>query len=140
VAAGSSQQALLEDIVGRPLDAMGLAVGDVEIYATELHNPEITEAAGGGDVPERNYRMLAGLGVVRGELARDAMADFVRAHGLPGFSPTQGHIASAIPWLPHALRRFALGELTRTMLLAKGSLFLGRMTRLWDGASITLEA
>ena len=26
------------------------------------------------------------------------------------------------------------------MLLAKGSLFLGRMTRLWDGASITLEA
>jgi hypothetical protein len=26
-----------------------------------------------------------------------------------------------------------------TMLMAKGSLFLGRMTRLWDGASITLE-
>jgi hypothetical protein len=25
------------------------------------------------------------------------------------------------------------------MLMAKGSLFLGRMTRLWDGASITLE-
>ncbi len=24
-------------------------------------------------------------------------------HGLPGFSPTQGHIASAVPWLPHAL-------------------------------------
>ncbi|MFI5393161.1 MAG: DUF5940 domain-containing protein [Myxococcota bacterium] len=23
--------------------------------------------------------------------------------------------------------------------MAKGSLFLGRMTRLWDGASITLE-
>jgi hypothetical protein len=26
-----------------------------------------------------------------------------------------------------------------TMLLAKGSLFLGRMTQLWDGASIVLE-
>ena len=26
------------------------------------------------------------------------------------------------------------------MLMAKGSLFLGRMTQLWDGASITLEA
>jgi hypothetical protein len=25
------------------------------------------------------------------------------------------------------------------MLFAKGSLFLGRMTRLWDGASFTLE-
>ena len=68
------------------------------------------------------------------------MPDFVRDHGLPGFSPTQGHIASAIPWLPHALARFRAGDLERTMLLAKGSLFLGRMTRLWDGASITLEA
>jgi len=139
VASGSSQQALLEDIVGRPLDAMGRSVGDVDVYATELHNPEITEAAGGGNVPERNYRMLAGLGVVRGELARDGLAEFVRAHGLPGFSPTQGHIASAIPWLPHALRMFDAGELGSTMLMAKGSLFLGRMTRLWDGASITLE-
>jgi hypothetical protein len=25
------------------------------------------------------------------------------------------------------------------MLIAKGSLFLGRLTRLWDGASVTLE-
>ncbi len=63
----------------------------------------------------------------------------MRSHGLPGFSPTQGHIASAIPWLPHALRAFERGELHTTMLMAKGSLFLGRMTRLWDGASITLE-
>jgi glycine/sarcosine/betaine reductase complex component C subunit beta len=140
VGAGSSQQALLEDIVGRPLDTMGRSVRDVEVYATELHNPEITEASGGGDVPERNYRMLAGLGVVRGELSRDELDGFVRGHGLPGFAPTQGHIASAIPWLPHALRRFGSGDLGTTMLFAKGSLFLGRMTRLWDGASITLEA
>ena len=32
---------------------------------------------------------------------------FARAHGMPGFSPTQGHIASAVPWLPHALARDA---------------------------------
>jgi hypothetical protein len=25
------------------------------------------------------------------------------------------------------------------MLIAKGSLFLGRLTRLWDGVSVTLE-
>jgi hypothetical protein len=25
------------------------------------------------------------------------------------------------------------------MLIAKGSLFLGRLTRLWDGASVVLE-
>ena len=140
VAAGSSQQKLLEDIVGAPLDAMGRRIDEIDVYATELHNPEITEPAGGGDVPGRNYRMLAGLGVVRGELERDDIEGFARAHGLPGFSPTQGHIASAVPWLPHALGRVRAGELETTMLLAKGSLFLGRMTRLWDGASIVLEA
>jgi hypothetical protein len=32
------------------------------------------------------------------------------------------------------------GTLGRTMLLAKGSLFLGRLTRQWDGVSVTLEA
>jgi betaine reductase len=136
---GSSQQALLEDIVGAPLAAMGRRIADIDRYATELHNPEITESSGGGDVPDRNYRMLAGLGVVRGDLTRDELLPFVRSHGLPGFSPTQGHIASAIPWLPHALRGFERGDLHTTMLMAKGSLFLGRMTRLWDGASITLE-
>jgi len=139
VGSGNSQQALLEDIVGRPLEAMGRRLTDVDVYATELHNPEITEPAGGGDVPDRNYRMIAGLGVVREELAREEIPGFAREHGLPGFSPTQGHIASAVPWLPHALERFASGELRTTMLLAKGSLFLGRMTRLWDGASVTLE-
>lgn len=139
VGAGSSQQALLEDIVGTPLTTMGRKITDIDVYATELHNPEITEPAGGGDVPDRNYRMLAGLGVVRGELEREAIETFGAEHGLPGFSPTQGHIASAVPWLPHALERFRRGELDSTMLLAKGSLFLGRMTRLWDGASITLE-
>lgn len=139
VASGSSQQALLEDIVGAPLAAMGRTIADIDRYATELHNPEITESSGGGDVPDRNYRMLAGLGVVRGDLTKEGLLPFVRSHGLPGFSPTQGHIASAIPWLPHALRAFERGELHTTMLMAKGSLFLGRMTRLWDGASITLE-
>jgi betaine reductase len=130
---------LLEDILSKPLDALGLSILDIDRYATELHNPEITQPAGGGDVPERNYRMLAGIGVIRGELTKDDIAGFDRERGLPGFSPTQGHIASSIPWLPHAVSRFRAGTLRRTMLLAKGSLFLGRMTRLWDGASIVLE-
>jgi betaine reductase len=84
--------------------------------------------------------MLAGIGVVRGELDRDEIPGFARAHGMPGFAPTQGHIASAVPWLPHALARMREGSLHRTMLLAKGSLFLGRLTRQWDGVSITLES
>jgi betaine reductase len=139
VGAGARPQAQLTALVGDPLDALGIAITDVGTYATEIHNPEITEPQGGGDVADRNYRMLAGLGVVRGELDKTAIPAFARAHGMPGFAPTQGHIASAVPWLPHALARMAAGDLHRTMLIAKGSLFLGRLTRLWDGASVVLE-
>ena len=53
---------------------MGLTIGDVDRYATEIHNPEITEPQGGGDVADRNYKMLAGLGVVRGEMERADIA------------------------------------------------------------------
>jgi betaine reductase len=140
VEAGTAPQAQLEALVGSPLDAMGIGIADVGTYATEIHNPEITEPQGGGDVPDRNYKMLAGLGVVRGELERSDIGGFARAHGMPGFSPTQGHIASAVPWIPHALAAMRAGDLHRTMLIAKGSLFLGRLTRLWDGVSVTLEA
>lgn len=140
VGAGEAPQAQLEALVGSPLDALGLGVTDIDTYATEIHNPEITEPQGGGDVADRNYRMLAGLGVVRGEWDRSDIPGFARAHGLPGFSPTQGHIASAVPWLPHALGRFERGQIRRTMLIAKGSLFLGRLTHLWDGVSVTLES
>lgn len=140
VDAGGSPQAQLEALVGEPLDRLRIGIGDVGTYATEIHNPEITEPQGGGDVPDRNYRMLAGLGVVRGELDKAGIPGFSRAHGMPGYSPTQGHIASAVPWLPHALARMRSGGLRRTMLIAKGSLFLGRLTRLWDGVSVTLEA
>jgi glycine/sarcosine/betaine reductase complex component C subunit beta len=139
VGSGSSQEALLTDLVLRPLESLGRRIGDVDRYATELHDPDITEPAGGGDVPERNYRMIAGLGVLRGELRRDVLPRFSREHGLPGFAPTQGHIASAVPWLPHAVERLRRDELRSTMLVAKGSLFLGRMTKLWDGASVILE-
>ena len=138
VGAGAAPQAQLGALVGEPLDALGVTMSDVGTYATEIHNPEITEPQGGGDVADRNYRMLAGLGVVRGELDTGAIPGFARAHGMPGFAPTQGHIASAVPWLPHALARMAAGDLHRTMLIAKGSLFLGRLTRLWDGASVVL--
>ena len=68
IGSGSSQQALLSDIVVRPLEKLGCRITDVARYSTELHDPEITEPAGGGDVPDRNYRMLAGLAVMRGEL------------------------------------------------------------------------
>ena len=139
IGSDSSQQSLLKEVVGVPLDKLGRKVTDIDVYSTELHNPEVTEPAGGYDVPERNYRLLAALAVTRGELGRDEMDDFCRRRGLPGFSPTQGHIASAVPWIPHALDRFARGELSSTMLMAKGSLFLGRMTQMWDAVSVIVE-
>ena len=139
VGSGSAQQAVLEDLVVEPLERLGRRILDVDRYATELHDPEITEPAGAGNVPSRNYKLIGALAVRRGELAREELDGFERAHGLPGFSPTQGHVASAVPWLPHGLEALRAGEIGSTMLLAKGSLFLGRMTELADGLSILLE-
>ena len=139
VGSGSAQQPVLEDLVVEPLERLGRGILTVDRYATELHDPEITEPAGAGNVPSRNYRLIAALGVRRGELDRHALDGFERERGLPGFSPTQGHVASAVPWLPHALQALRAGEIGSTMLLAKGSLFLGRMTELADGMSILLE-
>ncbi len=140
VAAGSSQQAILERLVADPLARAGLRFSDVDRYATELHDPDITEPSGSGDVPMRNYRMLAGLASIHGEIERNEMDEFVHGHGLPGFSPTQGHIASAIPYMAHAIDGLKSGDLQRAMFLAKGSLFLGRMTQLSDGLSVILES
>ena len=139
VGSGSAQQAVLEDLVVEPLERLGRKITDVERFATELHDPEITEPAGAGNVPQRNYKLMGALAVKRGEIPRDALDSFEREHGLPGFSPTQGHVASAVPWLPHGLEALRSGEIGSTMLVAKGSLFLGRMTELADGMSILLE-
>ena len=122
-----------------PLRRLGLRLSDVDRFAVELHNPDITEPAGAGDVPANNYRIIAALAAQAGEIGRDAMAGFARSRGLPGFSPTQGHIASAVPYLPHALRGLSSGGLRRVQFVAKGSLFLGRMTTMGDGASVVLE-
>jgi betaine reductase len=140
VATGAAQQAILEALAVEPLAKLGLGLCDVDKFATELHNPEATEPAGSGDVPRLNYRMLAALAARRGEIARDGIDAWVAAHGMPGFAPTQGHIASAVPFLPHAVDALVDGRMRRAMLLAKGSLFLGRMTQLSDGCSLLLEA
>jgi betaine reductase len=139
VGSGSAQQAVLEDLIVEPLERLGRKITDVERYATELHDPEITEPAGAGNVPQRNYKLMGALAVKRGELALEELDSFERVHGLPGFSPTQGHVASAVPWLPHGLQALRSAEIGSTMLVAKGSLFLGRMTELADGMSILLE-
>jgi betaine reductase len=139
VAAGASQKAIVESLVRDPLRALGWGFCDVDKYATELHNPELTEPSGSGDVPQLNYKVIGGLAALAREIAPADVPAFARAHGLPGFSPTQGHIASAIPFLGHALDGLRGGSYRRTLFLAKGSLFLGRMTQMADGISVIVE-
>ena len=139
VSAGSSTAQVMEALATEPLTRVGLAMTDVDDYATELHNPEITEPQGSGNVPERNYKTMAALAVRRGEIAREDIPAFVAERGMPGFAPTQGHLASALCYLPHALERLTAGDAGRVSLVAKGSLFLGRMTELSDGMSLLLE-
>jgi betaine reductase len=67
------------------------------------------------------------------------MPEFIATHGMLGFSPTQGVIPSAIPYLPHAIAGLTDGSMQRCQFVAKGSLFLGRMTEMADGASLILE-
>ncbi len=136
----SARPQLLSDALAvRPLQAVGLRLSDVDTFAPELHNPEITEPTGSGNVPQTNYRLLAAMAVQRGEIPRAEFDDFIEQHGLPGFSPTQGHIASAVPFLGHARELWRQGKLERAMFVAKGSLFLGRMTTLSDGMSFLLD-
>jgi betaine reductase len=139
ISSGSSQQAIFEKLVVEPLDRLGLKLTAIDKYATELHNPELTEPQGSGNVPRTNYRIIGSFAVLRKEIERSALEDFIKTHGMLGFSPTQGHIASAVPALGHAVRKMKNGDMERALFLAKGSLFLGRMTQLADGISFLLE-
>ena len=84
--------------------------------------------------------MIAALAVMKGQLERTAIRDFVAKHGLLGFAHTQGHIPSGVPFLGHAVDAIASGTMKRAMIIGKGSLFLARMTNLSDGASFLVEA
>jgi betaine reductase len=139
VACGSAPLAMVRALYTEPLARAGLTLLDVDKFSLELHNPEATEPAGSGNVPLNNYRTLASLAVLEKLIPRGGIEAFVHARGLPGFSPTQGHIASAIPYLGHAYHGLVGGGLTRTMFTGKGSLFLGRMTQLSDGVSLLIE-
>ena len=139
IGAGSSQQAILEALVVEPLERLGRRLTDVDKYATELQNPEITLPADRGDVARQNYRLIGALAARRGEIAPAALDQFVRDRGMPGYAPTQGHIPSAVPYLPWARDGMLNGTLRSALFLGKGSLFLGRMTNLADGASLLIE-
>ena len=99
VGTGSAPQNVISSLVTNPLDEAGLKIVDIDKYSPEMQNPDITKPRGAGDVPEANYKMIAALGVKRGELQRNEIADFVKEHGMTGWAPTQGHIPSGVPYL-----------------------------------------
>ena len=140
VGTGSSPQAVISSLVTDPLDAAGLKITDVDKYAPEMQNPDITKPAGAGDVPEANFKMIAALGVKKGAIEKKDLAKFIVEHGMKGWAPTQGHIPSGVPFLGPCRDMMLDGSIKRAMVIGKGSLFLGRMTNLFDGVSFVIEA
>ncbi|MDO9508619.1 MAG: glycine/sarcosine/betaine reductase complex component C subunit beta [Thermovirgaceae bacterium] len=139
VGAGSSPQAITSALVLEPLQKLGLTFSDVDKFAAELQIPEITVPAGAGDVPVANFKMIAALAVMKGQLTKEEMPAFVKQKGIPGFAHTQGHIPSGVPFIGHACEAIAEGKYRRVMIIGKGSLFLARLTNLSDGASFIIE-
>jgi hypothetical protein len=140
VGAGSPQQAIMTSLIIKPLKKIGMKMTDIDKYSTELHNPEITLPSGSGDTPATNYKIMAALAALNKEIDKTEIEQFVKDRGMPGFSPTQGHVPSAVPFLGHAIESMKRGEMKNAMFVAKGSLFLGRMSQLSDGISFLLEA
>ena len=139
VATGSAPQAVMNSLIVNPLEKANLKVTDIDKYTVEMQNPDVTKPAGAGDVPEANYKMIAAIGVKKGDLDRSQLAEFVEKHGMSGWAPTQGHIPSGVPYLGYAIEDIMAGKINRIMLIGKGSLFLGRMTNLFDGISVIIE-
>jgi betaine reductase len=139
IGSGSAQQKIMQSLVSKPLERIGKKITEVDKFATEMHNPEVTLPAGSGNVPLTNYRMIGALAALQKEIDRSEIDAFVLKHGMPGFSPTQGHVPAAVPYLGHAVKAIRQGEMASAMFVSKGSLFLGRMSQLSDGISFLIE-
>ncbi|WP_100065513.1 glycine/sarcosine/betaine reductase complex component C subunit beta [Miniphocaeibacter massiliensis] len=139
VGTGSSPQAVMTSLITAGLDRANLKITDVDTYSVEMQNPDITMPAGAGNVPEANFKMIAALAVKRGDIERSELKTLIDEKGLPGWAPTQGHIPSGVPYVGFMIDDLSTGDKTRAMVVGKGSLFLGRMTNLFDGVSFICE-
>ena len=140
VGTGAAPQNVIGSLVADPLERAGLKMTDIDKYSPEMQNPDITKPAGAGDVPQANYKMIAALAVKMGQIGRADIAAFVKDHGLTGFAPTQGHIPSGVPYIGFAREDILSGKIKKAMIIGKGSLFLGRLTNLFDGVSFVIQA
>ena len=140
VGAGGAPQAVTSALTFEPLQAAGLTFADVDRFAPELQNHEITMPAGAGDVPLANIKMIAALAVMKKAIEKADMDSFIKEHGTVGYAPTQGHIPAGAPFIGPACEGIRAGKMKRVMIIGKGSLFLARLTNLADGASFLIEA
>lgn len=139
VGTGSSPQAVMSALVKTGIEKANLKINDIDIYSVEMQNPDITMAAGAGNVPEANYKMIGALAVMAKEIEKSELKNFIEEKGLPGWAPTQGHIPSGVPYIGFLIDDLTLGNKNRAMVIGKGSLFLGRMTNQFDGVSFVAE-
>ena len=140
IGTGSAPQNVIGSLVADPLERAGMMMTDIDKYSPEMQNPDITKPAGAGDVPEANFKMIAALAVKKGQIGRADIANFVKEHGMTGWAPTQGHIPSGVPYIGPLREEILAGETKKAMIIGKGSLFLGRMTNLFDGVSFVVQA
>lgn len=139
VSSGSSPQAVTQALVGSALEKADYTINDIDAYSVEMQNPDVTKPAGAGDVPLANLKMIGAIGVLRKDIERSELPNFIEDKLIPGWAPTQGHIPSGVPYLGFAIEDLTKGDFNRAMIVGKGSLFLGRMTNQFDGISVILE-
>ena len=137
---GTAPQEVTNALVFKPLENAGMKVMDIGKYAGELHNSDILNNAAGGDPAKQFFKVVAATGIKRGEMGKAEMNDFIKNHGMTGWAPIQGHIPSGVPYLGFCREDIVSGKIKNAMIVGKGSLFLGRMTNLFDGVSFVLQA
>jgi hypothetical protein len=140
VGTGSAPEPVTTSLVFKPLERNGMTVKDIDKYAGELHNSDILKPAGGGDPALQFFKVVAATAIKRGEMEKAELKTFPAEHGMVGWAPTQGHIPSGVPVIGYAREDILNGKIRNCMVVGKGSLFLGRMTNLFDGVSFVIQA
>lgn len=139
ISAGFNDGVVYNNVIIEPLKVLGLKMSDVDKYAPELQDPEIMQFAGSGDVATANYKKIALMAIKSGEIEMKDAPEFIKKIGMPGFSPVQGHIPSAVPYLAHAVENIMSGKMNRAMFVGKASLFLNRLVKMFDAKSFIIE-
>ncbi len=140
VGAGAGPKDVINALVSAPLDKAGMKITDIDKYSAEMQNPDVMIPAGAGDVALSNYKVIGALAVMRGEIAKTDLPGFPAKYGMCGWAPTQGHIPSGVPYVGPARDSILASDINKAMIVGKGSLFLGRMTNLFDGISFIMQA